>query len=546
MIYPLICTKRRFMRKNFLYIIGVILILSTSRCAKRGTPTGGAKDSLPPVLIRAVPPLNTTFFDEEKITLFFDEYIKLKDINSQFITSPPLEPSKYKISPESTVSKKIEIKFLDSLKPNITYTLNFGSAIEDFNEANPLTFFSYTFSTGAVIDSLYLEGTVKDAYEMETEPNISVHLYPIDSTFADSTIFKNKPFYVANTLDSVYFKLQNIREGTYEIIAIQDVGKNYLFDQNIDKIGFFEDPVKLPGDTLRFPVLFKEIQNFDWSRPQFVNDHHIIFGYYGDPSGKEIKLVSEVPKDFKYLITKHTENDSLDFWFSGIKKIDSLVFKLTGKDSMIQKIVKPVRPTLDSLEVKFSHSGVIDFLDTLSLKSSLPITSINDAFFEIRDVDSVLVPFKSALSKNQNEIFLDFEKTPNNSYSIKILPNAAVDFWGNTNDTIQTKLGTKKIEDYGVIILTVKTDGDFNYFIELLDKNGETVRKTMKNENNRYRFNHLLPGTYGFRLVKDLNNNQKWDTGNYLKKIQPEEVFYMDGEIVLRANWDQNEEFIVK
>ena len=158
------------MRRHFVYILGILLILSVSHCAKRGTPTGGAKDSIPPVLIRATPPLNTTLFDEEKITLVFDEYIKLKDIATQLITSPPLEPSQYKISPESTVSKKVEIRLLDSLKPNVTYTFNFGSAIEDFNENNPLTFFSYTFSTGAIIDSLYLEGIVKDAFENETEP----------------------------------------------------------------------------------------------------------------------------------------------------------------------------------------------------------------------------------------------------------------------------------------------------------------------------------------------------------------------------------------
>ena len=78
------------------------------------------------------------------------------------------------------------------------------------------------------------------------------------------------------------------------------------------------------------------------------------------------------------------------------------------------------------------------------------------------------------------------------------------------------------------------------------EKSQETVRKALKNDSSRYQFDYLNPGTYGFRLVKDLNNNQKWDTGNYLKKIQPEEVFYMDGEIVLRANWDQNEIFIVK
>ena len=534
------------MRKHFVYILGILLILSVSHCAKRGTPTGGAKDSLPPVLIRATPPLNTTLFDEEKITLLFDEYIKLKDITTQLITSPPLEPSQYKISPESTVSKKVEIRLLDSLKSDVTYTFNFGSSIEDFNENNPLTFFSYTFSTGVIIDSLYLEGIVKNAFEKETEPFVSVHLYPIDSTYTDSAIFKRKPFYIANTLDSVYFKLQNIKEGAYEMIAIQDVGKNYLFDQNIDKIGFFDEPVQLPRDSLKFPVLFKEIPNFDWARPQYINDHHIVFGYYGDPAEKEIELISEVPEDFKYLITKHTEQDSLDFWFTGIKEIDSLVFNLSGKDSIEQRIVKPGRPKIDSLEFSFSHRGSIDFLDTLALKATLPLVAIDNDFIEIRDIDSLVVPFTSSINSNQNKIIFDFEKTPNDRYAIQLLPNAATDFWGSTNDTLNIILGTKKLEDYGIIILTVETEGTYNYFLQLLDARGDVVRKALKSENNRYTFDYLLPGTYSVRMIKDRNNNRQWDTGNYLKKIQPEEVVYMEGEIDLRANWDQNEIFTVE
>jgi len=534
------------MQKHFVFILGILLALSVSQCAKRGIPTGGSKDSIPPVLIKANPPLNSTMFDRNKITLEFDEYIKLKDITKQLITSPPLEPSQYKISPESTVSKKVEIEFLDSLKPNITYTFNFGSAIEDFNENNPLTFFSYTFSTGAVIDSLYLEGTVKDAYEKETEPFISVHLYPIDSTYNDSTIFTKKPFYVSNTLDSVYFKLQNISAGTYEMIAIKDVAENYFFDQNIDKIGFFDKPVELPIDTLKFPVLFKEIPNFDWSRPNYINDHHIVFGYYGDVTGKEIELVSEMPEDFKYLITKHTQKDSLDFWFSGVKTIDSLIFNLSGKDSIQQRIVKPARPKLDSLEFSFSHSGRIDFLDTLALKATLPIVKINQEFMEIRDVDSLEIPFTSSINGDKNKIVFDFKKTPNDIYTVRILPNAAIDFWGATNDTLVSTLKTRKIEDYGIIILTVETEKPYDYFIELLNSKEQTVRKFLKNEINRYTFDYLNPGVYGVRLVKDKNLNNKWDTGNYLKKIQPEEVIYMEGEISLRANWDQNETFIVK
>ena len=534
------------MRKHIIYILGILLILSVSQCAKRGIPTGGSKDSLPPVLIKANPPLNTVFFDEEKITLEFDEYIKLNNITTQLVTSPPLEPFQYKISPETTVSKKVQIEFLDSLKPNITYTFNFGSAIEDFNEQNPLTYFSYTFSTGSVIDSLFLEGTVKDAYEKETDEFISVHLYPVDSTFTDSTIYNKKPFYISNTLDSVYFKLQNLSAGTYEMIALKDEGKNYLFDQNIDKIGFFKEPVKLPGDSIRLPVLFKEIPNFGWSWPQYINNHHIIFGYFGDVTGETIDLVSEVDEDFKYLITKHTESDTLDFWYSGVEKIDSLVFNLSDKDSLKQVVIKPAKPKVDSLEFSFSHKRFLDFMDTLSIKATLPVVKLDESLIEIRDIDSVIVPFKSLINEHKNEIIFDFNKTLNDSYTIQILPNAVTDFWGDTNDTLTTKLQTKKLENYGVIILNVETDGDYNYFIELIDSAGKTIRKYLKNEYGKYTFNYLNPGDYGVRLVKDINENNKWDTGNYLKKIQPEEVIYMEGEITLRANWDQNETFIVK
>ena len=182
----------------------------------------------------------------------------------------------------------------------------------------------------------------------------------------------------------------------------------------------------------------------------------------------------------------------------------------------------------------------------MALKSTLPLVKIDEEFIEIRDIDSVVVPFKASINSNHNKILFEFEKTANDRYTVQLLPSAATDFWGSTNDTLAITLRTKKLEDYGIIILTVNPESDYNYFLELIDSKGSTVRKTLKNENNRYTFDYLLPGEYGVRLVKDANNNQQWDTGNYLKKIQPEEVIYMEGEIVLRANWDQNETFTVK
>lgn len=535
------------MWKNLVLIISILFVLSVTHCARRGTPTGGSRDTIPPLLTNVSPPFNTTMFDKKKISLSFNEYIQLTDIEEQLIISPPLETKQYEVSPKGVVSKKIVITLLDSLKPNITYTFNFGSAIKDYNEGNTLDFFSYTFSTGALIDSLRLKGVVKNAYEQEADRFVSIHLYPVDSKFSDSTIFKEKPFYIANTADSTYFEIQNISPGTYEMIAIKDKGKNYLFDQNVDKIGFFNEPIVLPRDSIKFPVLFKEISNFSWGVPKIITNRHVSFGYFGNPNGKTIELVSEVPEDFKYLITKHTQKDSLDFWFSKLKKIDSLVFDLQGKDSIEQRVVRPTKLTKDSLEFTFSNTGTIDLLDTLSIHSSLPIVTLNDSLITIIDIDSVPVLFSSQINSNFNKVLLTFDKLPNDNYTIEVFPNAIIDFWGDTNkDTLLTSISTKKIEDYGVIILNVEKKEDFHYFIELIDEQKKVVRKASKSEDDRYTFNYLNPGKYQIRLVKDLNENGRWDTGNYLKKIQPEEVIYMEGEIELRANWDQNETFIVK
>ena len=194
--------------KNLVYILFSLIILFG--CAKRGTPTGGPKDSIPPVLVNASPKLNSTNFDSEEIRLTFDEWIKLDKVQDQLIISPPLEKSSYEIKPLTGVTKKVFLKFLDSLTPETTYTINFGNSIQDNNENNPLTFFSYTFSTGETIDSLYIKGNTKDAFSQESDEYVSLQLYRIDSILNDSIIFKDKPTYIANTLDSTNYKFQNL------------------------------------------------------------------------------------------------------------------------------------------------------------------------------------------------------------------------------------------------------------------------------------------------------------------------------------------------
>ena len=537
------------MRKTLGIVAIIIWLVSTTQCAKRGTPTGGAKDSIPPRLVSANPPLNTVNFDAEKIVMVFDEYIKLNNIANQLIVSPPMERSDYRILPEGTVSKKVEIRFENPPRDKTTFTFNFGEAIEDYNEANPLPFFYYTFSTGEYLDSLTLAGTVMDAYSIDSLERISIQLYPIDSTYTDSTIYLQKPLYVGNTLDSIYFKLQSLAPGKYEMIAIEDVAKNYLFDQNIDKIGFFEAPIELPQDSLKFPILFREVTNFKWGRPRFVNDHHLEFGYFGEIGDRSITFSPEFETAGKGFFTHDREKDTLHYWFLPQENLDSLVVGLDEIDSIRPVTMKPFRPEKDSLiiEMQPRSNAYLHFLDTLRLKSNLPIAEVNNEFIQIFDIDTVNVPFTSRIDPNKDAVYLEFETVPNDFYRLQILPNALVDFLGATNDTLFKNVRTQAIEKYGTLNLRVeRNDEDFPYFFELLNGQGKTVRKIKQQEGDIYSLPFLLPGKYQIRLVKDLNENGKWDTGNYLKKIQPEEVMYLPEAFDLRANWELNETFSVK
>ena len=174
------------MRFVFNFFIYTILFFSVINCAKKASPTGGPKDTIPPVLISASPKLNTIFFDKEEVKFLFNEYVKLNEIDKQLIISPPLKIGGYKLHPTMSASKKIILSILDTLLDNTTYTFNFGEGIEDYNEGNKMSFFSYTISTGAEIDSLNLKGIIKDAIEMEPDDFVSLQLYPIDSSYNDS------------------------------------------------------------------------------------------------------------------------------------------------------------------------------------------------------------------------------------------------------------------------------------------------------------------------------------------------------------------------
>lgn len=530
--------------KNLVYILFSLIILFG--CAKRGNPTGGPKDSIPPVLVNASPKLNSTNFDSEEIRLTFDEWVKLDKVQDQLIISPPLEKSSYEIKPLSGVTKKVFLKFLDSLAPETTYTINFGNSIQDNNENNPLTFFSYTFSTGETIDSLYIRGNTKDAFSQESDEFISLQLYRVDSLFKDSIIFKDKPTYISNTLDSTNYKFQNLKEGKYLLIALKDVDNNYFFDPFYDKIGFLDSLITLPRDSVIDLKLFKEETEIIWDKPHFINSEKIGFGYYGKLDLDKIKIESYIPDSVNYVFIKEKETDTLNLWLSR-NSFDSLNFSLIETDTIKLTTVKFDRKRdslIDSLNVSPKTVNVIHLKESFKISSNIPLNKIEDSLITIRDIDSLIIPFTTSINDRLDEIDIDFEVSPSDDYSIFIKPRAIKDIRGTENDTLQYNVVSQTLEDYGNVFLDVITNNDSKYILHLIDSSSNIIREFNNvNSNSTIIFDYIRPGKYTFRLIEDINSNDVWDTGNYLKQVQPEPVYYFPSELDVRANWDLNETF---
>ena len=204
------------MKIKFIIPLLILIFISIS-CAKRGTPEGGPIDEAPPEVIKTVPENNSVFFNDKRIRIFFNEYIKLEDLNSQLVVSPPIEKNKYSIFPQGGASKYIDIDINETFTDSTTYVFNFGQSIKDNNEENELPFYKYAFSTGSYIDSLEIDGMINDSYSSKTEELITAMLYPFNNQFDDSIVFKNKPTYIASTLDSTYFKFTNLKSGKYHL-----------------------------------------------------------------------------------------------------------------------------------------------------------------------------------------------------------------------------------------------------------------------------------------------------------------------------------------
>ncbi|MFB9081052.1 Ig-like domain-containing protein [Flavobacterium procerum] len=325
--------------------------------------------------------------------------------------SPPL---KYEplITP-STVSKFIKIQIRDTLQPNTTYSMNFGQSITDNNEGNALNQFKYIFSTGSHIDSLTLNGKIKDAYEKHVDNFVSVMLYEINDKYNDSVIYKEFPRYITNTLDSMRtFKFENLKAGKYLLLALKDKGSNNKFNPKDDKIGFLKSYVTVPSDSVYELELFKEKLPVKVFKPIQASGNRLLLPYDGKQNFKTnapkivLKNNNEV---LETIITQFPKKDSLQIWHKPLKT-DSLSIEIEKEKYKKQFTFKFKDQKKDTLNITAVQNGVINFRERFTLESATPLVKFDKSKIRLVNKDSSAVDFTTEYDVFDQKLYVDFKK----------------------------------------------------------------------------------------------------------------------------------------
>ena len=543
-----------------LYLLAFLLLAS---CAKMGQPDGGWYDETPPKVIGADPADGGINVKSKKVNIYFDEFIKLDNPSEKVVVSPPqLETPEIK-----TAGKKITVSLVDSLKPNTTYTIDFSDAISDNNENNPMGNFTYSFSTGEAIDTLEVSGYVLESENLEPIKGILVGLY---SDQADSA-FKTKPMLRVSRTDSRgRFVIKGIAPGSYRIYALQDMDGNYMFNQKSEKLAFCHDIIVPSSKSER-----KDANNFS------------LFFSYGDSILPTIKGLNFDEKD-AFVIEPTEKKDTVTYWLrdtalvnqdtlrlelayrmtdsTGIlvdkldtlellskqpyakrkKQLDKELEDWTKKQEKLKKkgepydSIMPVKP----LQVQVGVSSQLDPDKNVRFTFPTPLAKADTSAIHLYAKHDTLwyraaFDFQPIANRNR-EYELRGEWRPDIEYSLEVDSAAFQDIYGLASKAIKQGFKVSSLDEYGTLLVNITSLKDEPLLVQLLNAQDQVI-KEVKASNGVAEFYYLKPEKYYMRLIVDKNNNGKWDTGDYDKDQQAEEVYYYPNFIECKAKWDITE-----
>jgi hypothetical protein len=523
----------------------IILILASASCAHELPLTGGEKDSKPPVAEKFDPPNQSTRFNSKKITIEFDEFVKLKDASKQILISPPGTTFE-------TVEKgkSIQLTITSPLKENVTYVVNFGSAVVDNNEGNVLSNLIYTFTTGDVLDSLETKFQVIDAATLKPRANVEVMLYDQDT---DSLPLTELPYYAGITDEKGKVTIGHMKPGTFKVFALQEENKNYLFDKPNEGIGFLPNTV-IAGDTLPVKILFfkEEVANPKILIAKMPVAGMIHFKFTGNVEKEQLRIISN---NYVFDTSKFEfiggRKDTAVYWFKPKVKDDTLKFSFTRKLGQIDtlrltpKLINDFKnnQVTGAQAVKISNFPPADFdyYKKLELEFSMPIDTINSEAIIIKEEDKRIPTVLKPLDGSNRRFYLDYNFKQSKNYTVYFPKKAVRSILGTFVDSTSFAFKTSNDKAYKTLSLDIKNpEQSGGGILQILNDKDLILdeKKISWGDSNLVEFKNLRQGAYRIRLIYDANNNGRWDPGNYEEKRQPEKVVYFPQTIDIKPNFD--------
>ncbi len=513
----------------------ILLAFILYSCASQKPPTGGPKDKQPPILINSFPKDQSANFHGSYIRLQFDEIIDVKNLKGELIISP--DPNlKYK---EKYRSKGLIVNLLDSLRPNTTYTFNFGNSISDITEKNVPENLSIAFSTGPVIDSLYIKGRIVNNLNNEPEKsNVIIGLYAPSDTL---DVTKHQPEYYTKVDETGYFVLNNLPARQFEIYAITDKNKNRTFDSRTELLGFYGSTINSsePPDSL---ILRLVDQNFDSAEliRTFEGSNYFKLDYSRGLKSFEVKA-DEVSFSF------FDKNSSVVLFpsFEEEKEIQVSWVDSLGRssDSLLTISLDPVSKEFDkksSLNSTPPNNSKILPSDSIIFWTNIPPASfLTDSVFYQGKPDTTSI---SKLELRPNTIPWVFYPDPKQeTFGILYKKGSIISVTRDTIPSKQFRYGLKKPENFGQVEGEVKSDEQC-FIVQVLNEKFQIVKESKNSK--RFVFKGLDPGKYQLRALIDRNCNGVYDQGDYRSKELPERFHFYDELMQLKANWIQTDKVL--
>lgn len=500
------------------------LISMLASCASTGELLAGPKDTSPPKLdsVKSIPNYQTNFVKKD-IVFYFDEYVEIKDAFKQVLVSPPL----VYLPKVDKRGKKVTFSFHENevLRPNVTYTINFGESIVDFREGNKLTNFMYVFSTGNVLDSLTLEGKVIDSETLQSVENVQILLY---DQYYDSIVVKEKPYYTVKTDKTGKFIFNNIKADTFKILALVDNNVNLRYDLETEKIGFLDSLVIISDTTLNediviylsIPIPGRKILSRN------VKNYGIVELVYNTSS---TEIQPEIVEDITFF--KDNKGDTLIVYYN--TDLDSFTL-IADKDTLKIKTPQKLPKAKSNVFIVSGTNASIYMLpkDSILVNFTFPVREINQNLIIVSDTIGEVDKENYSLVTHNKSIVLTGKWRLNMPYTVSMDSGAVTDIYDRSIDST---------EFYFLVLSPNKTSG-MNLIFENFDslmyyhinvyRGNQKIDQFSFFQTSTYTYNlkSLVPDKYRIEMIQDVNQNGKWDPADYWTRRQPEKRKIMETE----------------